>query len=300
MGMRSIFGLLALTLAGCFAVTPETSEDARLPPEANTLTLLPAAFALPVEHEHGSEPNVAADLQQPPAALPTRELREPTEWHGDRRLSGPDRVAHARTSKLAEVKALFEEAGVAYPPKDTLLRVFKQEAELELWAGGGDEPLRLVTTYAICAASGDLGPKRREGDRQVPEGFYKIGYFDPTSAFHLAMLVDYPNASDRLRGGPQPGGEILIHGSCASIGCVAMSDERIEEIYLVGWATFLNRRPVHVHIFPARDMDALLADTKHEAHRDFWRELKVGHDAFEETKRIPSVRIAADGRYEVD
>lgn len=295
--MRTIFAASLLALAGCFALPPETSDDVPSADAPGSAPTVLRAEASAPEHAH---PEIAEPAPPPEPAPELRDVRMPTEWHGDRRLSGPDRYALARSAKLEVVKTLFEEAGVAFPPKETLLRVFKQEAELELWAGAGDEPLRLIATYGICAASGEPGPKRREGDRQVPEGFYKIGYYDPTSAFHLAMLVDYPNASDKIRGGPQPGGEILIHGSCASIGCVAMSDERIEEIYLVGWAAFLSRRPVQVHSFPARDIDALLADPSYARHHAFWREIKVGYDAFEESKRIPKVNIAADGRYEIE
>jgi len=259
---------------------------------------------LPLERvAHTSEPEAArpVEVEAPPAppAAPVRDVRPPTEWRGDRRTGGEARIAHARNTKGALVKQLFEDAGVAFPADRVLFRVFKEEAELEVWAGGRDSDLALVATYGICAASGGPGPKRREGDLQVPEGFYKIGYYDPTSAFHLAMLVDYPNASDKIRGGPQPGGDILIHGSCASIGCMAMSDERIDEIFFVGWSAFMKGRPVDVHIFPARDLDALLADQKYAEHHAFWREIKVGHDAFEKARRIPVVTIASDGRYEV-
>jgi murein L,D-transpeptidase YafK len=224
----------------------------------------------------------------------------PTEWLADLRWSGAERVAHAKTAKEATVRALFERAGVSYPPKDVLFRAFKDVAELEVWAGDGTAPLALVATYGICAASGELGPKRREGDLQVPEGFYRIGYYHPTSAYYLAAQINYPNASDRRRGGPNPGGDILMHGRCASIGCISMTDERIEEIYLVGWAAFLQGAPTHVHIFPSRDFDALLRDPKWAAHHEFWREIRVGFDAFEKDKRLPDVRIDAEGRYVVD
>jgi hypothetical protein len=301
--MRSVLAVfpLLLGLFGC-SVMPVVA-----PADAVRTSPVPAA---PLGEGFSWTPDLGAPGQVPaafpppapslaPSLEPKRDLREPTEWRGDRRLGGADRVAHARNNRLATVKAMFEEAGVSYPPHDTLLRAYKQENELELWAAGKDQDLKLVATYSICAASGGLGPKRREGDLQVPEGFYKIGYFDPTSAFHLAMLVDYPNASDRIRGGPTPGGEILIHGSCASIGCLSMGDERIEEIYLVGWAAFMSYRPVAVHIFPARDFDALLADDKLVQHHAFWSEIRVGHDAFDGTHRLPRVTIAPDGAYQV-
>jgi len=301
MRLSSAVLVLFVGLIGCSATPlPTSAEGPRAVPTPVAPPVGAVSFA-PASHSPFEAPPapVPALLSAAPLSPPPRDLREPTEWRGDRRLGGAARVAHARNNRLATVKALFEDAGVAYPPHDTLLRGYKQEGELELWAAGKDQDLKLVATYSICAASGGLGPKRAEGDLQVPEGFYKIGYFDPTSAFHLAMLVDYPNASDRIRGGATPGGEILIHGSCASIGCLSMSDERVEEIYLVGWAAFMTYRPVAVHIFPSRDFDAILADDGLARHHAFWRDIRSGHDAFERTRRIPRVTIAADGAYEV-
>lgn len=234
-----------------------------------------------------------------PPAAPADPVRMPTDWRADYRWTGSQRVAHAKSAKGAVVAQLFEEAGVAFPPKDVLFRVYKKEGEFEVWAGDGDSELKRIATWGICAASGDLGPKRNEGDLQVPEGFYQIGYYHPASSYYLSALVNYPNASDKLRGGPTPGGQILIHGACASIGCISMTDERIEEIYLIGWAAFTGGHPTHVHVFPARDFDALLKDPKYAQHRDFWKEIRVGHDAFEKAHRLPSISIDGEGRYVV-
>jgi murein L,D-transpeptidase YafK len=233
-----------------------------------------------------------------PSARGAANVREPTAWQGDRRWSGKERLAGATSRRAAEVERLFAAAGAPYPPTELLFRVYKAEAELEVWAGDGQMPLRRVTTYGICAASGALGPKRAEGDLQVPEGFYELAWFHPESAFHLAALVDYPNRSDRIRGAATPGGQIMLHGGCASIGCVAMSDERIEELYLMAWSTFTKRGArTQIHIFPARDFDALLADEGLARHHAFWREIRVGHDAFEETRRLPHVSIDPRGAY---
>ena len=247
----------------------------------------------------------AAPVQSPSVLLavsasvptPVRDVRMPTSWHADYAWSGGERVAHAKHSKGSEVQALFDQAGVAFPPHDVLFRIFKKEGELEVWAGDGGKPMKLVATYGICAASGVLGPKRREGDMQVPEGYYKVGYYHPTSSYYLSAQVDYPNASDKVRGGPALGGDILIHGSCASIGCISMTDERIEEIYLVGWSAFMSGRPTNIHIFPSRDIDALLADASLAENHAFWREIEPGLTAFDESHRVPQVRIESDGRY---
>jgi len=196
------------------------------------------------------------------------------------------------------VRGLFAAAEVDFPPHDLLFRLYKEEGELEVWAGDGEGPLRPIGTWGVCAASGGLGPKRAEGDQQVPEGFYTFGYFHPASAYYLSALIDYPNASDRIRGGATPGGEIMMHGRCASIGCVAMTDERIEELYVIAWSTWRERgQKTHLHMFPARDFDALLDDPSHAAHHGFWREIREGHDTFEQTRRLPKVTVTRDGSY---
>lgn len=238
---------------------------------------------------------VAPTAPRRPAHGP--DVRLPTDWHADYAWKGNERLAHAQRSKGDEMKKLFADAGVSYPPHDLLFRVFKEERELEVWVGDANAPMKRIATYGVCAASGHLGPKRAENDLQVPEGYYKVGYYYPMSSYYLSAQVDYPNASDKVRGGPALGGDILIHGSCASIGCISMTDERMEEIYLVGWAAFMNGRPTNIHIFPSRDIDALLADPTQSANHDFWREIAPGLAAFDETHRLPTVRIERDGRY---
>lgn len=236
----------------------------------------------------------------PIASARGAEVRMPTDWQADLAWNGNQRLAHAKEAKEAVVKALFEKAGVTYPPHNVLYRVFKQEDEFEVWAGDKDKPMALIATYGICAASGVLGPKRREGDRQVPEGYYQVGYFHPMSSYYLSAQVNYPNKSDKLRGGPSPGSDILIHGKCASIGCVSMTDERIEEIYLVGWAAFMKGRPTAIHIFPARDFESLYADPKYAEHHAFWREIEPGKRSFDDKHTLPKVSIDGSGRYIIE
>ena len=247
-------------------------------------------------------PSAVSDLPAPPPGVPDLRMnpvRMPTEWRANLAWNGHERLAHAQQSRGEEVQRLFHEAGVTFPPHDLLFRIFKQEREFEVWAGDPGASMKLVATYGICAASGDLGPKRAEGDMQVPEGYYKVGYYHPMSAYYLSAQVNYPNASDKVRGGPNPGGDILIHGNCASIGCVSMTDERIEEIYLIGWGAFMSGRPTSIEIFPSHDIDSLLADASRASNHAFWREIKPGLEAFDRTHRIPTVRVEADGRYVV-
>jgi hypothetical protein len=233
------------------------------------------------------------------APRPTRpDLRRPTEWRAERGLAGAIRARGAEERRGAVVRELFARAGVRFPPRQLFFRAFKLDRELEIWAASeATGPLRRVATYEICATSGDLGPKRREGDLQVPEGFYRIAAFNPESSFHLSMLVDYPNVSDRVLGDRErPGGEIMIHGACVSIGCLAMSDERIEELWVMARAL---RGSLRVHIFPGRDMAALLATDAHAAHHAFWRELERGRAWFDHRGTLPEVRVDAAGRYSI-
>lgn len=194
-----------------------------------------------------------------------------------------DKVKEVRARRAADVKALVEKAGLTYPVEEVYLRAFKKERLLELWAGKKGQALVLLKTYPFCAASGELGPKRMEGDLQVPEGLYEVPSFNPFSDYHLSMKVSYPNESDKVRSDPKrPGGLIYLHGSCASIGCIAIEDEPIEEVYLIAFDA--KRRPIRFDIFPARMTEETLK-TLDPTHADFWKELTPAFTKFEQTRR---------------
>ncbi len=219
-------------------------------------------------------------------------------------VTGVDRVAEARPRAEPRIRARFEKAGVPYPPAQIFLRAFKHEGELELWAGGKGEPLKKIHTYPICAASGGLGPKRAMGDNQVPEGFYELDRFNPVSNFHLSLRVNYPNASDAKRGAKgRLGGDIYVHGNCVSIGCIAIEDTPIEELYVAMSDTHAaGARRLPIHIFPVRlnedRWEALQAEAKERPELiAFWKELLPAYRAFEETHRVPKVRVDGAGRY---
>lgn len=245
----------------------------------------------------------AAPADPPELVAPAKEradLRKPTAWQGDDSVPGARRAEAALENRKAVVEALFDEAGVTFPPAQVFLRVFKKEGELEAWASsekGGE--MKRIATYKVCKMSGDIGPKRREGDLQVPEGFYRIEYFWPDSSFYLAGKVSYPNGLDRQLGGPAPGGEIMLHGGCASIGCISMSDERMEELYVMGTSVHFKGEPVNIHIFPTRGMRELLDSGEHPEHHAFWENLVEGLEAFERSHRLPVVQIGFKGRYEL-
>lgn len=211
-----------------------------------------------------------------------------------------DRVAMATANKAAGLKSLCASLGLPGLPKRLYLRAFKEEKQLEAW-GYSPKVQRyvLVRVYPIAAASGTLGPKRAEGDLQVPEGFYHIDTFNPESRFHLSLRVSYPNAADLKFTGDEPGGDIYIHGGKASIGCLAMTDDKIEEIYLLALAAKAN--PIPVHIFPAKltspNLSRLVA--RHPAHSALWKSMKPMFDEFEKHRRVPAVRIEKSGKYTV-
>lgn len=189
-----------------------------------------------------------------------------------------------------------------YPLRYVFLRALKEERRLELWAADRHGRMTLVREYPIAAASGGPGPKRREGDFQVPEGVYRIDRFNPKSRFHLSLGLDYPNPSDRLRGDPAyPGTNIFIHGNAVSIGCMAMTDRLIDEIYPT-CEKALNRKTIAVHVFPCRMTKTNLSRlaSVNPEHAAFWRELQPIYAAFERTRRVPRVGITRTGAYRIE
>ena len=214
------------------------------------------------------------------------------------------RVQKAAREVEPKLKALFQEKGLAYPPKAIFIRVFKRERELEVWVRTTEEVFTLVKTYPICATSGTLGPKRRQGDGQVPEGFYVVRDFNPASSFHLSLGINYPNASDRILGEMgRLGGSIYIHGNCVTIGCVPITDAGIEEVYLLAVeAREAGQREIPVHIFPARLSDGEFRSLEREFRSQpvllqFWFRLKPGFDYFEGQRKVPRIGVDAKGNY---
>jgi|GEM_PF-254911 len=218
-----------------------------------------------------------------------------------------DRVQQARTEKGRVVDELLQTNALRNISLNLFFRAFKQESELEIWGKNEVEPtFRLLKTYPVCAKSGTLGPKRRQGDEQVPEGFYHLDRFNPRSQFYLSLGVNYPNASDRVRGDRgNLGGDIFIHGSCVTVGCLPMTDAGIKEIYLLALAAReAGQARIPVHIFPARLDEAGFAELKKRYPGQpellrFWGDLKAGYDFFEDKKRLPKVRVDGSGRYRI-
>jgi len=191
----------------------------------------------------------------------------------------------------SETLALMESKGAA-KNSPVLIRAYKKEAELEIWKMKGDGQYAYIKTFPMCRWSGQLGPKVREGDRQVPEGFYTItpGQMNPNSAYYLSFNVGYPNALDRAEG--HTGGNIMVHGACSSAGCFSMTDEQIAEIYAIAREAFAGgQRSIQMQSYPFRMTAENLAKHRLDPNMPFWRQLKEGSDRFEVTKREPQVNF---------
>jgi murein L,D-transpeptidase YafK len=219
-----------------------------------------------------------------------------------------ERVVAARAKVEPRLRELCRAAELAYPPDAIYLRAFKQEAELEVWARMKRQPFLLLMTLPITYSSGKPGPKRREGDRQVPEGFYAIDLFNPQSDYHLSMRINYPNPSDRILSNPVlPGSDIYIHGANGSVGCLPLGDEKIEELFILALDTRAGgQSSIPIHIFPARmsgeKWDAFFKEYAegNEQLASFWKTLKTGYDAFEQNHEVPRMTVEKDGGYRLE
>ncbi|MFT3789490.1 MAG: murein L,D-transpeptidase family protein [Rudaea sp.] len=179
------------------------------------------------------------------------------------------------------------------------VRIFKRESELELWLREGEGKFILFRKYPVCKFSGDLGPKQREGDNQAPEGFYSVApkQLNPTSKYHLAFNLGYPNEYDRAHG--RTGSALMVHGDCVSIGCYAMGDAGIEEIYTLAAAALrAGQGAFDVHVFPFRPTDAALAASAGSPWHAFWQELAPAYALFERDHVPPRISVE-NGRYRI-
>lgn len=190
-----------------------------------------------------------------------------------------------------EVYALMSERGMT-KNDPVLIRSFKKESELEIWKMARDGQYKLLKTYPMCRWSGQLGPKKREGDRQAPEGFYNItpAQMNPNSAFYLSFNMGYPNNFDRTHG--RTGSHLMVHGACSSAGCYSMTDDQIAEIYaIVREAHNGGQAAVQMQALPFRMTPENLARHRYDANMAFWRNLKEGSDLFEVARAAPKVSV---------
>jgi len=218
----------------------------------------------------------------------------------------PSRVAAARARVGPEVARGLLAAGVPHP-RALLLRVFKDERVLEVWAAAEpDGAFVHVGDHPVCASSGGPGPKARVGDGQVPEGLYRVSSLNPWSQFHLSLRLDYPNAADRARNpGVAPsalGGDIYVHGNCVTIGCIPLGDAAIEEVYLAAMEARAQGGQVRVLILPARPGGTRWTSLAARGGPNvaLWRSLEAISTRFDGGHRIPRVAVKTDGTYALE
>lgn len=212
----------------------------------------------------------------------------------------------ALQNKEDTLQKQFAAKGLKWPAKYIYIRSFKYDSQMEVWVKNEiKEPFQLFKTYKICALAGTLGPKRMEGDYQVPEGFYYINEFNPKSTYYLSLGINYPNASDQiLSDSLQPGSDIYIHGSCVTVGCIPITDQQIDELYiLAAYAKNMGQDFIPVHIFPIRfdvqkSVDYLKNLDKDDATlKKFASRMEDAFDYFEKYRQLPVVAINEKGDY---
>jgi murein L,D-transpeptidase YafK len=218
-------------------------------------------------------------------------------------LSRPNEALKRKADTLQKQ---FEAKGLDWPAKNIYIRSFKYDSQLEVWVRNDTkEPFKLFKTYKVCAMAGSLGPKRMQGDYQVPEGFYFINEFNPNSNYYLSLGLNYPNASDRiLSDSLQPGGDIYIHGSCVTVGCIPITDQQIDEVYIMAaYAKDAGQDFIPVHIYPVRYSNkksaAYLAEfaKQDKQLKQFAETLENVYDHFELTHKLPVIMVNNRGEY---
>lgn len=210
-------------------------------------------------------------------------------------------ASNAKANKPVPEKLIAEIAAKDMDLQSPILvRLFKQEAELEVWKQTRSGQFALLKTYPICRWSGDLGPKVKEGDRQAPEGFYSItpGQMNPASSYYLSFNIGYPNAFDKSLG--RTGSQLMVHGDCSSRGCYAMTDEQISDIYALGRESFFGgQRAFQVQAYPFKMTPVNMAKHRNNPNMPFWKMIKQGYDHFEVTKQEPKVEFC-ENKYVFD
>ena len=216
------------------------------------------------------------------------------------------RPSQALQKKEDTLQKQFAGKKLQWPAKYIYIRSFKYDSQLEVWVKNEiAAPFQLFKTYKVCALAGSLGPKRMEGDYQVPEGFYYISDFNPRSNYYLSLGINYPNLSDKILSDSfRPGGEIYIHGSCVTVGCIPITDQQIDELYiLAAYAKDQGQDFIPVHIFPIRFnkeksvkyLESLTKDD--QGLKKFADRLEDAFDYFEKYKQLPVVLVDTKGGY---
>ena len=215
------------------------------------------------------------------------------------------RVKEAYQNKESIVKNYFKLKSLTYDGFHLFIRAFKKEEKLEVWImEKGKDEFILLQTYSFCASSGILGPKRKEGDSQIPEGIYYLNHFNPLSNFYLSLGVNYPNASDKILSDKKhPGGDIYIHGNCVTIGCIPLTDDKIKEVYILAVEARNNgQEKIMIHIFPDRLEQGMIEKLEIEYSSskiilDFWKNLQPIYLDFKTSRKVKAVKVNDLGEY---
>jgi len=215
-----------------------------------------------------------------------------------------ERVKNAYQLKYKGVQENLKKHGLNSKNYSLYIRVFKHDGIVELWGkDNSSSTYRCFREYAICMSSGDLGPKRKQGDYQVPEGYYHIDRFNPNSNYHLSLGINYPNRSDKILGNKNKlGGDIFIHGDCVTIGCVPLTDNEIKSLYVYCIeAINSGQTKIPVTVFPAKmegDNTLLLNDiSKNKDTKDLWIDLQKGYTYFNRHKKLPNISFLENVRH---
>jgi len=217
------------------------------------------------------------------------------------------RVRQAYKDKEDNITALLQNKQIAKNRLKIYLRAFKSEKQIELWGkNSSDTKYVLLKTFNVCRTSGRLGPKRKQGDFQIPEGFYHINRFNPYSNFYLSLGINYPNKSDRILGVKgKLGGDIFIHGACVTIGCLPITNDQIKELYIICVEARNNgQTKIPVTIFPSKLSETKFKQLTEKNSSDsdkigLWTDLKIGYDIFNKTKQLPTIGFLSSGRHNV-
>jgi len=215
------------------------------------------------------------------------------------------RVRAAINEKESLLKQALLQKGINIKDLNICIVAFKEESALEVYfKKKTDNKYQFFASYEVCIQSGKLGPKRKQNDRQIPEGFYHIDRFNPSSSFYLSLGINYPNVSDKIKGHPtNPGGDIFIHGSCVSIGCLPITDEKIKELYVLAINARNNGQlKIPVYIFPFRMTEKNMGNyiqlnTGETELLNFWKNIKPGYEKFIQSNQELKISTDSNGNY---
>ena len=214
-----------------------------------------------------------------------------------------NRAESAKEDNWHTLSSAMRAIGLTVKPLYVYIRCFKQEELVQAWVSNHPtQNYKLIRNYSFCTNSGTLGPKRKEGDHQIPEGLYYVDRFNPKSNFHLSMGINYPNDNDLIHGDQsQPGSDIFIHGECSSVGCIALGNKFIRELYTLAKEAHDQGQPVRVDIFPYKFgiQDSTIGNSEYDEHRELWNQLLPFCTTFEQEYVLQEFEMTEDGKYQL-